>query len=144
MAPHPQWSDDQLDEMLKRMSDGETLTSIASDARMPSVASMIRWEEDQDTDLGASITRARAQGYLSRAEKIVESVKLAEDASLARLEFDAERWFLGKMAPKKFGDSATLKHAGPDGEKLEMGDVERSTRLAAIFKQIDERSSSAD
>lgn len=133
--PGPAWSDDQIEEMLQRMGEGETLVSIASDGRMPSVPTMWRWEEAGD-ELAEKITRARTMGYTGRAEKIVEKVKLAEDAQLARLEFDAERWFLGKMQPKKFGDSATLKHADAEGEKIKLDDVSALTRLASLSASI--------
>lgn len=112
MTASPQWSDDQIDEMLERMGQGETLTGISSDARMPSMASMMRWEEVQD-DLGARITQARARGWTARAEKAVVAAQTSEDAPLGRLAFDAERWFLGKMYPKKFGDK-TLVGSDPD------------------------------
>jgi hypothetical protein len=120
MGKGPQWSDDQIEEMLKRMRDGETLTSISSDARMPSIDTMNRWEGERETPLGAAITRARELGYTTRAEKALAEAKSAEDAQLGRLAFDAERWFLGKMHPKKFGDSALLKHADADGNKLDL------------------------
>ncbi len=112
MTLSPQWSDDQIDEMLERMGQGETLTSISSDARMPSMASMMRWEEVQDA-LGERITQARARGWTARAEKAVVAAQTAEDAPLGRLSFDAERWFLGKMYPKKFGDK-TLVGSDPE------------------------------
>lgn len=138
MAPAPKWSDDQIDEMLKRMRDGETLTSISSDPRMPSIDTMNRWEGEQD-ELGAAITRARDLGYQVRAETAVMNAQAAEDPQKGRLAFDAERWFLGKMRPKVFGDATTVKHADADGEKLEMSEVERATRLAAIFASIEQR-----
>lgn len=129
-----QFADDQIEDMLKRMGEGETLTSIAEDPRMPSIHSMMRWEDKQD-DLGARITCARAQGYTIRAEKALIRAQSAKDAALGRLDFDAERWFLGKMHPKKFGDATTLKHADADGEKIEMDDVARATRAAALIAQ---------
>lgn len=138
-----QWSDDQIDEMLRRMGEGETLTSISSDARMPSMASMMRWEDEQDTELGARITQARARGWTARAEKAVVAAQTVEDPAKGRLAFDAERWFLGKMHPKKFGDATTLKHADADGEKLPIDDVSRATRLAAIFADIEKRRTDA-
>jgi hypothetical protein len=131
-----QWADDQIEEMLQRMGDGETLTSIASDARMPSVQTMMNWESEQDTELGLAITRARAQGYTVRAEKAVAEAKACEDPQAGRLAFDAERWFLGKMHPKKFGDSTTLKHADADGEKIQLDETAKITRLAAIVAQV--------
>lgn len=133
------FQEDVVIEMLRRMADGETLTSIASDKRMPSIDTMNRWEADQKSELGAAITRARMQGYTVRAEKIVEGVKTATDPQKARLEFDAERWFLGKMHPKLFGDATTVKHADADGEKIELDPVARATRLAGILQQIEAR-----
>jgi len=106
------FEDDQIEEMLKRMRDGETLTSIASDPRMPSIDTMNRWEAEQD-ERGAAITRARLDGYTTRAEKALADAEIAEDAAKGRLAFDANRWFLGKMHPKKFGDKQ-LVGSDPD------------------------------
>lgn len=136
MPPHPKWADDQIEEMLKRMREGETLTSISSDARMPSIDTMNRWEAEQDTELGAAITRARELGYTTRAEKALLEAETCEDPQKGRLAFDANRWFLGKMHPKKFGDATTLKHAGHEGEKLELDDVAKFTRLAALSQKL--------
>ena len=86
-----------------------------------------------------TITRARATGYTVRAEKILETVNTATDPQKARLQFDAERWFLGKMCPKKFGDATMIKHADADGERIELDPVARVTRLAGIFQQIEAR-----
>lgn len=125
------FADDQVEEMLERMRTGESLSSIARDPRMPSIRSMMYWEDVQD-ERGCMITQARAQGFCIRAEKAVERAQEAEDAALGRLDFDAERWFLGKMHPKKFGDATTVKHADVDGEKLPIDDATRVTRLAAL------------
>lgn len=118
MAPHPKWADDQIEEMLKRMMDGETLTSIASDSCMPSIDTMNRWEAEQETELGAAITRARDLGFMVRAEKAVAEAKTAEDASLGRLSFDADRWFLAHMRPKIFG--TLIKHGNADGSNIDL------------------------
>lgn len=112
-----EWADDQIEEMLRRMGEGETITSIAADPRMPSVATMWRWEEAQD-ELGEKITRARERGYVTRAEKAVEKAQSADDPAKGRLAFDADRWFLGKMCPKRFGDKQAIEHSGPDGKAI--------------------------
>lgn len=132
MPPHPKWADDQLEEMLDRMRKGETLTEIAADVRMPSIDTMNRWEDEQDTELGAAITRAREVGFTSRAEKALLEAKAAEDAGLGRLSFDAERWFLGKMYPKKFGEASLLKHANADGSNIDMSDRVNAARERAM------------
>ena len=118
MPPHPKWSDDQIDEMLSRMMTGETLTRIASDSRMPSIDTMNRWEAEQETELGAAITRARDLGFMVRAEKAVERAQSAGDAGLGRLAFDADRWFLAHMKPKIFG--TLIKHGNADGSNFDL------------------------
>lgn len=120
MPASDQWQDDQIEEMITRLEAGETLTSIGSDPRMPSMCTIMRWESEQDTDLGARITRARDIGFHARAEKAVTEAKAAEDAQLGRLAFDAERWFLGKMRPKVYGEAAMLRHADADGNKIDL------------------------
>lgn len=123
------FADDQVEDMLKLMREGETLTTIAAMKGMPSIDTMNRWEDQQD-ELGAAITRARGIGYTTRAEKAVQEAKTATDPAAGRLALDAERWFLGKMYPKKFGDKVQLADA--DGEKIALGEVESITRLAAL------------
>jgi hypothetical protein len=133
--PGVPFKDDQVEEMLKRMRAGDTLTSIADDPRMPSIDTMNRWEAEQD-ERGAAITRARALGYIVRAEKAVTEARSAGDPQKGRLAFDAERWFLGKMDPRRFGDAVQLKHADADGEKLPMDETATMTRLASIVAAL--------
>ena len=129
-APASDWSDDQIEEMLRRMGEGETLTSIASDPRMPSVPTMWRWEEKQD-DLGERITRAREQGFVSLAEQARDKAQKAEDPQKGRLAFDADRWFLGKMCPKRFGDKLDVTSGG-DKIKADVDEAVMFTRLASM------------
>ena len=90
----------------------------------------------------AAITRARAQGYTVRAEKAVDNAQSCNDPQKGRLAFDAERWFLGKMYPKKFGDKVQLADA--DGEKMQLGEVESLTRLAALASKLQGRLDAPD
>lgn len=133
-SPASDWADDQIEEMLRRMGEGETLTSIAQDARMPSVPTMWRWEERQD-ELGERITRAREQGYVSLAEKARDKAQKAEDPQKGRLAFDADRWFLGKMCPKRFGDKLDVTSGGEKIQR-EADDVAKFSRMAAMAAEM--------
>lgn len=135
------FADDQVEEMLNYMREGKTLTEISVIKGMPSIDTMNRWEDAQD-ELGAAITRARAIGFTIRAEKALLTAQSSDDPAKGRLAFDAERWFLGKMYPKKFGDKVQLADA--DGEKIQLGEVERVTRLAALASQIQGRQDAPD
>lgn len=116
------------------MSEGETITSIAADPKMPSYTTMWRMENAAD-DLAERITRAREIGFVARAEKAVEKAHSAEDAAKGRLAFDADRWFLGKMCPKRFGEKQTHEHSGPNGGAIPVqltdADLERIAAGAA-------------
>ena len=126
-----EWADDLLEEMLRRMGEGETITSIAADARMPSYTTMWRMENAGD-DLAERITHAREMGFVARAEKIIAKVSADNiDPAKGRLAFDAERWYLGKMQPKRFGEKQTHEHSGPDGKAIPVSHV-TDDQLAAI------------
>jgi hypothetical protein len=128
-APAAEWTDELIDEMINLMESGETLTAIAKRKNMPSAPTMWRWEHAQD-ELGERMTRARELGYIARAEKAIERAHNAEDPQKARLAFDADRWFLAKMCPKRFGDKLDLTSAG---ERLsqQASPEQRFARLAA-------------
>jgi hypothetical protein len=133
-APASEWTDDLVEELLSRMESGETITSIAKDPRMPSYATIWRWEDKGD-ELSERITRARERGYQARADAIMERVKVCADPQKGRLEFDAERWYLGKMQPKRFGDKLDLTSGG-DKIGRDTNEVEAATRLAALASGI--------
>lgn len=85
-----------------------------------------------DESFRSRIARAREIGYAARAEKAVTDAKNAEDAAKGRLAFDAERWWLSKIAPRQYGDRVTL--AGDKDNPLEVRQHRDMTdaELAAI------------
>ena len=54
-----------------------------------------------------------------------------------RLRVDARKWYLSKLAPKKYGDKVNLEHTGPDGGavKVEISDTERARRIAFALQR---------
>lgn len=66
-----------------------------------------------DEGFRSRIARAREIGYAARAERAVIEAKSADDAAKGRLAFDAERWLLSKLDPRRYGDR--VQHANdPD------------------------------
>lgn len=98
------------EELLERLANGEGLVAICRDENMPNRVTVQRWQ-DADPDFDAAVMRARELGMHVRAELAVEQAKRAEDASLGRLAFDAERWYVGKLS-NAFADK--VKHVGGD------------------------------
>lgn len=122
------------DTILERLAEGESLNAICAD--LPISESAVRKWAIEDEGFGAKYARARDVGFDCRAERAVEDAKQASDPQKARLAFDAERWYLGKMKPKAYGDAMLHKHADADGNNRPIDDIERMTRLAAIFTEI--------
>lgn len=91
------FADDVIAELLEKLADGESMSSICSDKRMPDQSTIWRWAK-RDDDLAKDIARAREVGYVNRAERAVDAAKSADDAAKGRLAFDAERWYLGKLS----------------------------------------------
>lgn len=96
------------EELCERLADGQSLVQICKADKMPDRRTVQRWQDD-DADFDAAITRAREAGMFVRAEAAVELAKSATDASLGRLAFDAERWYVGKLS-NAFSDDKTRKH----------------------------------
>jgi hypothetical protein len=98
------------ESLLERLANGEGLVKICEADTMPNRSTVQRWQ-DADAEFDAAVTRAREIGMHVRAEKAVEEAKSAKDASLGRLAFDAERWYVGKLS-NAFADK--VKHVGGD------------------------------
>lgn len=101
-----------IPKILERLAQGESMNAICKDSDMPDRETVRRWA-DKDEELAAAITRAREDGFELRADKAVEDAKNATDAQLARLAFDADRWYLGKLS-NAFRDKGLLD-TGQDG-----------------------------
>jgi len=102
------------DTICTGISEGKSLRSLCVPESMPSEACVRRWVVDDHEGFAAQYTRARDIGLDCRADALVEDAKLAKDAALGRLSFDADRWYLSKLAPKRYGDK--IAHVGGDPE----------------------------
>ena len=98
------------ESILERLMEGESLSAICADEGMPNRSTVQRWQVD-DADFDAAVTRAREAGMHVIAERAVAAAKIAKDASLGRLAFDADRWYLGKLS-NAFSDK--VRHVGGD------------------------------
>lgn len=105
--------------ILKGVSEGLSLRKVCEPDDMPSEASVRQWVIDDKEGFSAHYTRARDIGLDCRADALVEAAKEAKDASLGRLSFDADRWYLSKLAPKRYGDKITQEHTGTDGGPIQ-------------------------
>lgn len=95
--------------ILERLIEGTPLTTICKADDLPAASTFLGWC-DEDAELAERYARASQVGHDALADKALEEARTATDAQLARLAFDAARWWLGKRAPKKYGDK--IEHTG--------------------------------
>lgn len=110
MGTPSEFKDDQIEELLKRLSDGEPLLSICKDPRMPARRSIYAWIE-QDADFAAQFRSARARGVHALADQCIEIADdKEEDPASRRVRIDTRLRLAGKWLPKEYGDR--IIHAG--------------------------------
>jgi hypothetical protein len=103
-----------------RLATGESLLSICKDESFPTESTVRHWALEDREGFFANYSRARDLGLDCRADKVLEIPRgvTSEDVPRARLEFDAERWYLSKLAPKRYGDAQLIKHADHEGNAM--------------------------
>jgi len=129
---------DAREEILRRLSDGESLNSICKTNGFPAESTVRGWALD-DADFGARYARAREIGYERLSEEILaiadtpvigvktkindkgESETTEGDMiEHRRLQVDARKWMLSKMLPKRFGDKVEATVKGSLGVTINM------------------------
>lgn len=110
-------------KILARLAAGESLRSICSGDGMPNRETVHRWVVDDVCGFYSHYARAREIGLDNMADEIID-IADAEPGALVtgatdsgdvankRLRVDSRRWYLSKMAPKKYGDKQTVEHGG--------------------------------
>ena len=101
------------DEICRRLSEGESLSSICRTPGFPCATVVRKWVVQDRGGIGARYARAREAGWEALADQLFEisdddSFLGQPDASAAaaqrRLAVDTRKWFLSKVLPHRFGD----------------------------------------
>lgn len=107
----PEFSPEIVDEICRRMANGESLLVICRDPRMPSRTCVYEWIADNRGGMADKYARARnmrADHYVDEIIEISDSVRgrgvTAEEVQAARLASDNRKWIAARMAPKNYGD----------------------------------------
>jgi hypothetical protein len=109
---------DVIDEICERVAGGEAIYMISDDFGFAD--STIYRAMARDPVFATRIAQARASQQEYEADNIIRMADMAteEDHQVVKLRIWARQWRASKLAPKKYGDSTTLKHADADGEKI--------------------------
>ena len=107
------------DTICKALAEGKSLRSICREEGMPTEATVRMWAADDREGFYSQYTRARDIGLDCVAEEVFEIADHGSDHQRDRLKFDARRWYLSKLAPKRYGDKITQEHTGADGGPIQ-------------------------
>ena len=119
-------SDEQRQTVLQALEQGGSLRTAAQLAGLGS-ASTIKRLVASDNHFAAQYTRAREQGLDELADQVIEIADdQTLDANARRVMMDARRWYLSKLAPKRYGERTehllTVTHSV---EQLPTAELER-------------------
>lgn len=146
MAGRPSgYSPELIAVIFDRLSKGETLKAICRDPGMPSDAAVRSWVLDDVDGIAAQYARARDLGLDAMADDLLDIARTTEEGisektgpngkevtrsdmlGHRRLKTDTLKWYLSKLAPKRYGDRLEL-----DGKVgVDVGDAILAARKRA-------------
>jgi len=124
-----------VDEIIRRLAEGEFLAAICRDEGMPHPSTFRRWA-DEDDELSRRFARAREDG---EEAILAETLAIADDASgdfvpskkgpvfdaehvqRSKLRIETRIKALAKFNPKRWGDK--VEHTGPGGGPVQFAVV---------------------
>lgn len=119
------FTEDLAREILDRIAEGETLTSICRSQGSPSYRTVRRWRDNRELILGdmtfaEAYDRARRdQAYLGADELIDDSDVIMQGdkwdsarIQAAKLKTDTKKWIVSKVLNSEYG--TRIQHAGED------------------------------
>lgn len=121
-----------VSEILRRLSNGESLRGITRDDHMPHIDTVYAWLV-KHPEFSEQYARAREEQAETLADEIIaladdEPVQVVDDKGIARVDsgwvtwqknrVDARKWVASKLKPKKYGEKITQEHTGKDGQPI--------------------------
>ena len=138
------------DKLFKRLAQGESLMSICRDKSMPSRTVVYNWLKENKNGFTRDYAHARSVGLDVLADEIIEisdsevfrtdsgNVDSA-DVQRKRLQVDARKWILAKLAPTKYGERSSLELTGKSGGPVEFSETERAAKVKALIASANKR-----
>lgn len=151
MPRHSDYTPELAATICERLAAGESLRSICRDETMPHMATVLRWLKNHST-FSEQYAQAREVGMDAIADEVFdiaddgrndwierESQRTGQtyialnDEAVARskIRIDARKWYLSKLAPKKYGEKTSLELSGPDGGAIEV--VDKAARVQHLL-----------
>lgn len=156
MARPSNFSPEIADAICGRLVDGLSLRTICAASDMPDLRTVMRWLAARE-EFRQQYARARevqadrmAEEILDIADTTVEGerreetedgFKIVREDMLGhrRLQVDARKWLMARMAPRKYGDKVVSEITGPDG-----GPVAVVSRIERVIVRPNQKPEDAD
>jgi len=140
--------EDIADQVLERISGGESLRAICLDPNMPDGSTIRKWLA-RNPDFARQYAYARdeqADSLFDETIFIADSLgdeATSEQVQVARVRIDTRKWVAGKLRPKKYGDLVKHEHTGADGGAIALQavnvaqlDYDQREQLQDMLSQI--------
>lgn len=129
------YTSDLAEEILDKLSEGQTLTSICKAPHIPTDACVRKWAIEDVDGFSSRYTRARDTGLDRRADELLDLVETVDPepgkVQKARLIADTWKWYLSKLAHKRYGDRLhVVGDADADPVKSDIDDTALARRIA--------------
>ncbi len=140
--------------IFERLAQGDSLRRICRDESLPHESTVRQWARN-DKDFYTQYATARDIGLDAMADELLDisddgtNDTYADDEGnervntdviqRSRLRVDTRKWYLSKLAPKRYGDRASLELTGKDGGPVEISDTERAAKIEAILSAAAQR-----
>lgn len=109
------------EEILERISKGETLKAICRDLEWPPSSTFRHWVLQDHDNLMARYDSARQLQAESWQDDLMdEASDEAKETQRSRLIVDTKKWLMAKMHPRVYGDKVENTVVGKDGGPLVM------------------------
>jgi hypothetical protein len=101
-------------EILRRLTEGESLRAICRTEGYPAPSTVIKWTNEDPGTFGEQYARAceaRADVYFDALDDVSEDAVVADTpvkVAGLRLKADNIKWQLARMAPKRYGDKVQV------------------------------------
>jgi hypothetical protein len=106
----------------QHLAEGGSLRKFCEAPDAPDKSTILRWLHAH-ADFREMYRIAREVGADALADEALADATTPmgeKEVQVARLAFDARRWFLGKISPKKWGDKIGVAHTGADGGPVQL------------------------
>ena len=114
------YSEKTADEIVQRMIEGESLTAICKDEKMPPRVTVYAWF-DKHPDFYARCARAREALADYLVDEIDELARSAtkDNIEQIKIQVSTKQWRAMKMAPRMYGERSRTEVTGANGGPIQ-------------------------